>query len=46
MEFQKWLKERGFVDRILAPEEFYDPSFVDAAAAALGPTTREAPAPP
>ena len=34
-EYQKWAMEKGLIDRILKPEEYWDPSFVEFANSAL-----------
>jgi ABC-type nitrate/sulfonate/bicarbonate transport system substrate-binding protein len=38
MAFQRWAAERDYVDRILKPEEFWEPSFTQYAARARGGT--------
>jgi NitT/TauT family transport system substrate-binding protein len=35
LDFQRWAVERGYLDRVLGPEEFWEPRFVESAAAAL-----------
>lgn len=35
MDFQKWAVESGFQDAVLQPEQFWDPRFVEAAAASM-----------
>jgi NitT/TauT family transport system substrate-binding protein len=36
-KYQRWGVERGLVDRVLAPEEYYDPSFLPGSAGAVEP---------
>lgn len=40
VSFQEWAARKGALDVVLPPERFWDPSFVEAANRALGPTAR------
>lgn len=41
MDFQAWAERKGFVDRTLSPEEFWDPSFAQYACGVLDGTNGE-----
>jgi NitT/TauT family transport system substrate-binding protein len=36
-DFQKWALEKGYLDRVLEPDQFWDPRFIEGAGRALDP---------
>jgi NitT/TauT family transport system substrate-binding protein len=45
LEMQRWAKERGLIDRVLEPDEFWDPSFIEYAVGVTPPHPDGEPAP-
>jgi len=36
LDFQEWAVEKGYLDSVVPPDQFYDPSFIDYASQVLG----------
>ena len=36
LDFQQWAVEKGYLDSVVPPDQFYDPSFIDYASQVLG----------